>query len=83
MKRYRERPSVWHVIVPLSAMLYLYCVDRALAGAEHSAGNAFTYNDPTVCRLTVVLGLLEAFAWLFLLADLIRQISLFFGIRFK
>jgi len=76
-----ERPSLWHVIVPLAAMLYLFCLDREVASAEHSAGNSFTYNDPTVCNLTVFLGILEVFAWFFLLANLIRQVCLFFDIK--
>jgi hypothetical protein len=83
MKTASERPSLWHVIVTLMAMLYLFSLSKALSSALHSAGNNFTYHDPTVSALCAVFVILEVLAWFFLVADLIRQIALFFGIKFK
>jgi hypothetical protein len=83
VKTSSERPSIWNVIVTLVAMLYLSCLSRAVSSAEHSAGNNFTYNDPTVSTLSAFFVILEILAWFFLLGDLIRQVCLFFRIKFK
>jgi hypothetical protein len=64
-------------------MLYLSCLTRVVTSALHSAGNNFTYKKPIVSTLSVFFGILEFLVWLFLLRDLIRQVSLFFGIKFQ
>ena len=72
MKPIRERPSVWHIIVTLAAMSYLWCASKAVMSMVNFSGGLDQ-------RLTaVVFGFLIIFAWCFLIRDLIRQILRFF-----
>jgi hypothetical protein len=64
MKSAHERPSVWYVIVPLAAMFYLWDFNPWQV-LVNSAARLF-FGSLLVC------------IWLFLIYDLLRQISRFF-----
>lgn len=73
MRTVSERPNAWYLIVTLFAMLYLSSVAKAVI-------SALVQNNSEPARQTAgaIVTLLVVLAWLYLLRDLIRQISLFF-----
>jgi hypothetical protein len=74
MKRYREKPSFWHVIVTCFALLYLM---------DFISGWLSSLNDPTLRSATFFWPTWIAFglglAWIagFLIRELVRQFRLF------
>jgi len=80
MKRYRERPSIWHVIVTCFALLYLLeFISGWLSSLDNPALRSATYFR----QAWIAFGLGLAWVARFLIRELIRQVSLFFGIKFK
>jgi hypothetical protein len=82
MKTSSERANVWHVVVTLAAMFYLSCGTRAITQILYPpGGNSLFQADVVLSTAAAFLGLLVVLTWIFLLRDLIRQVSLFFGKR--
>ena len=70
MKARTQEPNSWHVLVTLFAMFYLAAFTSDLVLASFISSN--------FVRGVLILDLLIAFAWCFLILDLAKQISLFF-----
>jgi len=74
MKRYRERPSIWHVIVTCFALLYLLnFISAWLSSLDNPPLRSAAHFWPT--WLAFGLG----FTWIanFLIRELIRQFRLY------
>jgi hypothetical protein len=84
MRTVSERPSLWHVIVTLAAMFYLSCGTQALTVALYPRGGLAAIETNVILSTAgAFLGILIILTWIFLLKDLIRQVSLFFRNRRK
>jgi hypothetical protein len=74
MKRYRERPSMWHVIVTCFALLYvLDFISAWLSSLDNPALRSASFFWPT----WIALGLGLAWTARFLIRELIRQVRLY------
>jgi hypothetical protein len=74
MKRYRERPSIWHVIVTCFAMLYLLdFISGWLSLLDNPPFQSATYFWPA----WIGFGLGLAWITRFLIRELIRQFRLY------
>lgn len=78
MKTSSERPNIWHLIVTLAAMFYLSCLTRSLTQTLYAFGeHGLVQNDIILNTVGGFLGILILLTWIFLLRDLIKQVTLF------
>lgn len=67
MKTSSERPNLWYVFVTLFALFWMPSITKLILSIY---GNAWVFGIPDFIIL--------AFAWVYLIRDLIKQVSLFF-----